>query len=1367
MVSGKEKCGWQAGCGRPNRRCIQAIVIFLWALAILHTGSLLAQTSVAPEFGTGSTADPYQIGTLNNLYWLSQERNVWDRHFVLTANIDARSTETWDEGRGFSPIGFCEGFFEPTRLYTDCDDHPELTSNPFTGTFDGQSFTISGLTIDRQTMNSVGLFGHGSGSNVVIKNLRLEQVNITGFENVGGVVGSLDLGRLENVSATGNVTAIRHKAGGLMGIGNNAVLTDRNVFLGTVTARNEAGGLVGRAREATAVSLSYARGNIVETAGDLSSNLGGAGGLVGNSGNRSDFRNLYFAGTVTSPGKANAIAGNYNQSDDFSNVYWDADLFSGDPAAPGGIATPTNLEGLTTAQMQGSSAQSNMLFDNFTDSWQVITSPQDGYPVFNWQSGNPVPVVSGTLFDQNNQPLGGGITVSAIPNSAFFNVEETTTDANGAYAFSDVIFDAPDYIMAASTIVDSRTISANVFFDPSTTSTLDLTLTPNVEVTDISAENTAGTTIAITVTVTEPLSGLLVAVTGPSASNLFLENGFAETANGDGTFSYSRDYEASQDGAYTFTVDEAIGDNGANGAQDEFTTVGISSFVVTTVAVNGSITSPRNPGVNVNETTTVTGTADSDHFFSAVSGCGGTAQSNSNQTVTSFSYTTGPITEDCTVTATFSFLIDGDGTPGNPFQITSWAQLDSVRNELDAHYLLMNTLDSNSSGYSTYNTDEGWTPIGTPGNPFTGSFDGNGFAINDLFLAGDHPAYGLFGATGAGASLTALTMTDVNISSQQNAQSGPFGVLVGGNAGTVSGVALDSGTVTGLAGADVGGLVGTNVGTITNSTSNIAVFGGGVGALGGLVGATTGGTITDSRSSGGVSADGGALEPGIFFGSNDATALTRSHATAIVLNLTQQPVVEANAAPLATQPAMEAVDSHGLRDLTLGAAQTVLAEIGSGAGATLGGTTTIALEAGFASYDNLSFTGAPGVEYTLAFSSPGLGGVTSDTFQLLTVGGEVSGLVGDQVVLQNSGGDDLAINNNGGFTFPAQVDGTDYNVTVATQPGNPIQTCSVANATGTLAGTNVSNVDVTCVTNQFTVGGNVSGLTGDQVVLQNNGGDDIAINADGGFTFTAQNDGTDYNVTVATQPGNPSQTCSVANAAGTLAGAGVSNVAVTCTIDQFTVGGAVSGLAGDQVVLQNNAGDDLAINADGAFAFSTALDDLSDYEVTVLIQPSGQQCSITQATGTLAGSDISDVSVECNSIALAVDIRDLSFDELTLGQLESRTATITNSGNADLIIQGFDAPESPFSFDPGSCAPLPLTLAAQESCSVQISAQTPLEGTFSDILSIISNAGSSPDGVSLRASAAAVTIPVLGPLGLLLLVGLTTLVAFMRLGRVE
>jgi len=174
-----------------------------------------------------------------------------------------------------------------------------------------------------------------------------------------------------------------------------------------------------------------------------------------------------------------------------------------------------------------------------------------------------------------------------------------------------------------------------------------------------------------------------------------------------------------------------------------------------------------------------------------------------------------------------------------------------------------------------------------------------------------------------------------------------------------------------------------------------------------------------------------------------------------------------------------------------------------------------------------------------------------------TIGGNVSGLSGSGLVLQDNGGDNLPVSANGGFTFPTALDsGAAYNVTVLTQPSSPAQVCTVANGTGT-ATAKVTNVQIACVTTTYTIGGNVSGLSGSGLVLQDNGSDNLPVSANGGFTFpTALDSGAAYNVTVFTQPSSPAQLCTVSNGSGN-ASANVINVQVACvTTNSQTVGPA-------------------------------------------------------------------------------------------------------------------------------------------------------------------------------------------------------------------
>jgi uncharacterized delta-60 repeat protein len=91
--------------------------------------------------------------------------------------------------------------------------------------------------------------------------------------------------------------------------------------------------------------------------------------------------------------------------------------------------------------------------------------------------------------------------------------------------------------------------------------------------------------------------------------------------------------------------------------------------------------------------------------------------------------------------------------------------------------------------------------------------------------------------------------------------------------------------------------------------------------------------------------------------------------------------------------------------------------------------------------------------------------------QIFTLGGTVSGLAGSGLILRTSGFDQRQIAANGPYTFVIPVaDGTAYNISVASQPNNPLQTCTVTNGTGTVDGANVTNIDVNCVTQQGTAG---------------------------------------------------------------------------------------------------------------------------------------------------------------------------------------------------------------------------------------------------------------------------------------------------------
>jgi hypothetical protein len=257
-----------------------------------------------------------------------------------------------------------------------------------------------------------------------------------------------------------------------------------------------------------------------------------------------------------------------------------------------------------------------------------------------------------------------------------------------------------------------------------------------------------------------------------------------------------------------------------------------------------------------------------------------------------------------------------------------------------------------------------------------------------------------------------------------------------------------------------------------------------------------------------------------------------------------------------------------------------------------------------------------------------------------TVGGTVAGLNGSGLVLRNNGGDDLAIASNGSFTFATELaSGSTYEVTVRTQPTNPPQTCTVADGSGTGAGTSIRTVKVTCATTTFAIRGTVTGLEGKGLVLQNNGGDDVQVETSGGFVFpTAIPSGGQYRVTVRTAPANPTQACSIENGSGTVTTAEITNIVIRCTTQQFTIGGSVSGLAGSGLVLLNNGVDALNVTANGSFTFPTSVLSGRQYGVTVGTQPSGplQECTVSSGSGTVGGGNVTNVSISCTTIGFTI-----------------------------------------------------------------------------------------------------------------------------------
>ena len=202
-------------------------------------------------------------------------------------------------------------------------------------------------------------------------------------------------------------------------------------------------------------------------------------------------------------------------------------------------------------------------------------------------------------------------------------------------------------------------------------------------------------------------------------------------------------------------------------------------------------------------------------------------------------------------------------------------------------------------------------------------------------------------------------------------------------------------------------------------------------------------------------------------------------------------------------------------------------------------------------------------------------------------------------------------------------------------------------------------------TNRFTLGGTVSGLAG-TLVLENNLGEEATVTANGTFAFaTPVPSGETYDVTVRSQPTEPSQTCLIreASGAGTIGADDVKSVQIECLTNLFAIGGVVEGLLGSGLVLQNNGLDTVPIEVDGAFEFPTHVPSGESYHVTIRAQPTRpwQLCSVVCDGGTMGAADTFDICVSCSTLTFPIGG--------TVTGLPSDTyVMLTNNGGDTLMV---------------------------------------------------------------------------------------------------
>jgi len=340
-----------------------------------------AQTHPALGGGTGVSGDPYQIKTPAHLKQLADFVNAGTANGYATEGvyyivINDLDLTAYAAGEGWNPIGY----------YTSWTDY-----SYFKGNFNGNNKKVTNLKINRPTKNYQGLFGYANGA--VIENLGVENCDIVGQDEVGGLMGGNDFSTISISSCyvTGNVSG-NWFVGGL--VGDNFASVTNCYATGNVSGISGSwyvGGLVGCNNAYSTVSNCYATGNV--SGGNY------VGGLVGD--NRSTVSNSYTTGNVSGSWCVGGLVGDNHNGTTVKNCV----------AANDGVVSTANITninricGYTDGIFQNNYALSTM---------KVINNGMD---------------ITATITDGLNTTAGMGKLITDLKTLAFYTTAGNWADS--------------------------------------------------------------------------------------------------------------------------------------------------------------------------------------------------------------------------------------------------------------------------------------------------------------------------------------------------------------------------------------------------------------------------------------------------------------------------------------------------------------------------------------------------------------------------------------------------------------------------------------------------------------------------------------------------------------------------------------------------------------------------------------------------------------------------------------------------------------------------------------------------------------------------------------------------------------------------
>ncbi len=217
-------------------------------------------------------------------------------------------------------------------------------------------------------------------------------------------------------------------------------------------------------------------------------------------------------------------------------------------------------------------------------------------------------------------------------------------------------------------------------------------------------------------------------------------------------------------------------------------------------------------------------------------------------------------------------------------------------------------------------------------------------------------------------------------------------------------------------------------------------------------------------------------------------------------------------------------------------------------------------------------------------------------------------------------------NNQVALVWSASTGATGYSVARATSSAGPyasIGESSSASFTDLSAANGTIYYYVVSASNAMGSSVNSASVNGSDTLAVGSGASSFTMPTAAAYTSA-------YAVTVQAQP--TGLTCSVSNGADTMGSAAVTNVAVTCSANTYTVGGTISGLTASGLVLLDNGVDATTISANATqFTMNTGAAYGSAYDITVQTPPTGLVCSVSNGTSTMGAADVASVGIACVS----------------------------------------------------------------------------------------------------------------------------------------